>query len=386
MKFVARLEAGERMSDLCREHGISRKTGYKIAERFNRLSILGLLDQSRAPNHIPHRTPPEIRDALISLRREHPTWGPRKVRDVLQKRHPASRWPAPSTIGDILRAAGLVQRRRVRNAPETPFSPLSHAENPNDVWCIDFKGQFRLRSRKYCYPLTLTDATARFILACEGFEAIDGGLVRRHLEGVFAEYGLPRAIRFDGGPPFASSRSLARLSTLSVWWLRLGIQLEQIEPASPQQNGRHERMHRTLKAETTRPPGHNMLQQQERFDHFVEVFNHERPHEALGMKRPAEVYRPSDRPFPTSLPDIDYPLHDAAVRVKQCGHVNIPGTGKRGTHAFLSRALSGERVGLRELDDGRWLVTFMHRDLAVIDPTSSRLSAPPAPQPEAPVP
>jgi transposase InsO family protein len=373
MKFVSRLESGERMADLCREFGISRKTGYKLADRYRSLSIVGLLDQSRAPHYIPHRTPPEIRAAVVALRAKHPTWGARKLRDVLARKQPEVRWPVTSTIGEILRTEGLTTPRRVRRSIDSPYSPLSHAVQPNDVWSIDFKGQFRLRSGRYCYPLTVTDGASRFILACEGFESIDGGQVRQHLEGVFARNGLPAAMRFDGGPPFASARSLARLSSLSAWWLRLGIRLEQIEPASPQQNGRHERMHRTLKAETTRPAGLNMLQQQERFDRFVEVFNHDRPHEGLGMKRPAEIYRRSDRRFSKVLPDPEYPLHDATIRVSTSGHIYLPGSG--GGRTFLTTALRGERVGIRELDDGRWLISYLDLDLAILDLETNRLSA-----------
>jgi putative transposase len=376
--FLARLREGERMSDLCREFGISRKTGYKFATRFEQLGVIGLLDQRRVPERIPHRTAPEIAEMLVQLRREHPTWGPKKVRDVLSKRHPELRFPAVSTIAQHLDRAGLVMRRRRRQRDETLFSPLSHAQAPNDVWCIDYKGQFRLRNGRLCYPLTLTDAASRYILACEGFERISGDDVRRVLELVFRSQGLPTAIRYDGGPPFAST-GLRRLSKLSVWWLRLGIRLEQIEPGCPQQNGRHERMHRTLKAETTRPPAATHLQQQERFDTFVDVFNRDRPHEALDMRRPTEVHAPSPRPFPGQLPPLEYPLHDLATTVSGGGHLRIPGTGRRGARYYLSSALDGERVGLRETDDGMWLVSFLDIDLGTLDERSRRFTPTPLP-------
>jgi transposase InsO family protein len=355
------------MAELCREFGISRKTGYKFADRFERLGIVGLLDQRRVPDRIPHRTSADVVKQVVALRKEHPTWGPKKLRDVLTRRHPGVRLPAISTMGEILKREGLVAPRRRRSSGDaTAFSLLSDATTSNDVWCIDYKGQFRLRNGRYCYPLTLTDAASRYIFTCEAFERISGDDVRMVLEDVFQTHGLPRAIRFDGGPPFAS-RGLRRLSKLSVWWLRLGIVLEQIEPGCPQQNGRHERMHRTLKAETTRPPATTLLQQQERFDAFRELFNHERPHEAIDMKRPAEVYRRSDRLYRGELGQLEYPLHDMITTVSECGHVRIPGSGRRDGNYFLSAALAGERVGLREVADDAWQVSFMSLELGVID-------------------
>lgn len=374
MKFVTRLREGERMTDLCREFGISRKTGYKFAERFEQLSVIGLLDQRRVPERIPHRTKPEVVELLVELRKQHPTWGAKKLDDILRRNHPGVKRPAKSTIGELLKKHGLVTPRRARKKFPVAFSPLAHAVEPNDVWCIDFKGQFRLGSGRYCYPLTVTDAATRFILVCEAFHRIDGDLVRDSLKLAFREYGLPKAIRFDGGPPFAS-QGLAGLSRLSVWWLRLGLQLERIEPASPQQNGRHERMHRTLKAETTRPPSAALLQQQERFDRWVEAFNRERPHEALAMAFPAEIYRPSARRCPRELPPLDYPLHDLVTTVATCGHARFPGSPRRARTFYVSAALAGQRVGLRELDDDKWLVTFMHLDLGLVDATTYKFSA-----------
>jgi transposase InsO family protein len=372
MQFVSRLVDGERMTDLCREFGISRRTGYKFKRRYEQLSVLGLLDQRRVPERIPHRTPVEVVELIVALRTQHPTWGPKKLRDVIQKKHHGVKVPASSTIGSILKRKGLVAPRRRPKAPPIAFSPLCHAVEPNDVWCIDFKGHFRLGNGKYCYPLTVTDAVSRYILACEGYSRIDGREVRTCLEDVFATHGLPGAFRFDGGAPFASS-GVAGLSKLSVWWLQLGIRLERIEPGCPQQNGRHERMHRTLKEETTRPAAQSLLQQQERFDHFVDVFNTERPHEALAMQRPAEVYRSSSKPFSGSLPEPTYPLHDLHMRVTSCGHVRIPGNRLAGGF-FLSSALVGHRVGLRELGGGRWLVSFLDLDLGTVDQNTNRFT------------
>lgn len=366
MKFLARLRSGETMTELCREFSISRKTGYKFLKRFEQLGEVGLSDQRRAPGRIPHRTPPEVQALIVALRKKHPTWGPKKLRVMLTRQHPAMRLPSVSAMGDLLKREGLVtSRRRQPSAGVTPYPHLSEPLVPNDVWCIDYKGQFRLGTGRYCYPFTVTDAASRFIFACEGFDRIDGDDVRAVLDVAFRTYGLPNAIRFDGGAPFAST-GLRRLSKLSVWWLRLNIRLEQTEPASPQQNGRHERMHRTLKAETTRPPADNLLQQQARFDEFVDLFNHQRPHEALGMQSPAHVYVRSSRRYAEPAPP-QYPFHELVATVRPSGHVRIPGRGRAGCNYYISSALAGQRVGLRELDDQRWLLSFLDLDLGTLD-------------------
>lgn len=365
MSFVRRLREGERISDLCREFGISRKTAYKFVARYEDDGPLGLLDQRRVADRIPHRTSDAIVTLIVNLRRKHPTWGPRKLREVLSTRHAETRFPAVSTVGDILARSGLIvrKRRRKHHFP-TPYPMLSTPVLPNDVWCIDYKGQFRLGNGRYCYPLTVTDAATRYVLACEAFESIDGADVRKVLEHLFKTVGLPKAIRFDGGAPFASN-GLMRLSRLSAWWMSLGIKLEQIEPGSPQQNGRHERMHRTLKAETTRPPAERLLQQQARFDKWVEIFNHERPHEGIEMKRPAQLYEPSTRLY--SPMSTEYPLHDLTLRVSSQGRIRFPNSRRGDKQYFLSESLEHHIVGLRELDDGRWLVTFVDVDLGTID-------------------
>lgn len=356
IEFMKRVIGGETVAELCREYGISRKTGDKFKQRFKRLGEAGLLDQSRAPKVIPHRSPPELVALIVAERRRHPTWGPRKLKDVLETRLNRV-LPAPSTIGDILVREGLVEPRakRTRVAPQP--TTLRPALAPNDVWCIDYKGQFRLGDRSLCYPLTLTDQRSRFILGCEAMTAISDETARETCEEIFHRYGLPKAIRSDNGVPFASS-GLANLTKLSAYWLRLGIDLERIRPAHPEENGQHERMHRTLKFETTRPPRTNLLQQQERFDAFVEEFNHERPHEALAMKRPAQVYKPSPRKLPPTLLEPEYPEHDDVVPISGKGAVYF-----RRKHVYVSTALAFQYVGLREEDDGRWLVTFMNLDL-----------------------
>lgn len=377
MKFVARLEQGERMTDLCREFGISRKTGYKFLERFRQLSVVGLVDQSRAPEKSPNRTKPDVEQLVVELRRAHPTWGPRKLVSVLAEKHPGVQLPTHATVSRILSRHDLVTRGPRRQRPQIAYSPLAHALEPNDVWCIDYKGQFRLGDGSLCYPLTLTDACSRYILACEAFSRIDGDDVKRVLELVFREHGLPRAMRFDGGAPFAT-KALWGWSRVSVWLLKLGIRLEQIEPASPQQNGRHERMHRTLKAETTRPAAANQLQQQERFDLFRHTFNHERPHEALGQRPPATAHRKSSRAFPDPFPTVTYPLHDITVCVTNGGHVYLPGAGRH-CKVFVSSALRGEHVGLREIADDLWLVSFLGFDLGELDTRVKRFTSYPPP-------
>lgn len=359
---MARLAAGERLSELCREFGISRKTGSKFKARFDRLGAEGLEDLSRAPHVIPHRTPPEMMDLVVAERRQHPTWGARKLKDVLQRRSGRS-FPSASAINTALAKAGLLVRRKRSSRPLlTGRSVFSEVSAPNDVWAIDYKGQFRLGDRTYCYPLTITDQFSRYLLACEGMAAISDEAAREACSEVFTQWGVPLSIRSDNGAPFAST-GLGGLTKLSAFFIRLGIQLERIRPSHPEENGRHERMHRTLKAETTRPARANLLQQQEVFDDWMEEFNHARPHEALDMKRPAELFVASPRPMPASLPELQYPLHDDVLRVSRGGIIYIAGLGK----AFLTTALAGQEVGIREESDNRWLVTFGHLDLGIVD-------------------
>jgi len=362
MRFVVRLEAGERMTDLCHEFGISRKTGYKFWNRYREGGPEALGDYSRRPHRHPNRTAEEICELVLRARKERPTWGPKKLRVFLREEHPGVPIPAASTIGELLDRAGLVKpRRRRRRCSPTPTDQLTQAQAPNDVWCADFKGQFKTKDGRYCYPITITDQYSRYIIACDARENTRTDGAYATFADVFATYGLPRVLRTDNGTPFASS-GLAGLTRLSVWWLRLGIRPERIEPGHPEQNGRHERMHLTLKQEATRPPGANLLHQQEKLDVFRCRFNDERPHEALAMKRPAEVYRNSDRSYPDLLAQVEYPLHDRSCRVYDCGCISL-----NNQRFYVSTALVGERVGLREIEDKRWLLTFLDIDLGVID-------------------
>lgn len=358
---MARLGRGERMTDLCREYGISRKTGNKFKARYERLGEAGLEDQSRAPHVIPHKTPPELMELVLEERRQHPTWGARKLKEVLERRLERP-MPSHGAIEKALSKAGLVTPRKRRRGHRSEPTHLRTVDAPNDVWCIDYKGQFRLGDRSYCYPLTITDQHSRFLVACEGMAAISDEGATEVCSEVFREWGLPTAIRSDNGAPFAST-GLAGLTKLSAYFIRLGIELERIRPSHPEENGRHERMHRTLKAETTRPARANLLQQQERFDEWTHEFNHERPHEGLDMKRPADVFTPSTKPMPSTLPELNYPMHDDVLRVTRWGQITIAGFGT----VRLSRALAGQEVGVREQDDGRWLVTFADLDLGLAD-------------------
>ncbi len=361
LRFVARLREGEQMSPLCREFGISRKTGYKIFDRYKEHGLEALTDRSRRPVRYANQLPGQIEGLIVSLKRDKPHWGARKLRELLLRRLAGDvRVPAISTIHAVLDRHGLVKRMN-RRRQRASGTPLSAGMAPNDLWCADYKGEFQLGNRTYCYPLTVTDHASRYLLLCEALESTREELAFTAFERLFKDRGLPLAIRSDNGVPFASPNALFNLSKLSVWWLRLGIEIERIKPGKPQQNGRHERMHLTLKKEATRPPGLNSLQQQARFDDFVQEFNTERPHQAIGMKCPAELYTPSPRPY-QGLPELAYPFHDRDVLVTACGRLCL-----HRKKINISTVLAGQRLGIKEVDEGIWLVSFMHYDLGYID-------------------
>ena len=361
LRFVARLLDGERMSDVCRQFGISRKTGYKIFDRYRQEGVEALTDRSRRPVRYANQLPEQVERLIVGLKRDKPHWGARKIRELLLRKLAGDvRVPARSTVHAVLDRHGLVSRaRRRRNRAEG--TPLSIAASPNDLWCADFKGEFKLGNGRYCYPLTVTDQASRYLLLCEALDSTREGPVIEAFAGLFRQHGLPAAIRSDNGLPFASPNGLYNLSKLSVWWLRLGLQLERIKPGQPHQNGRHERMHLTLKKETTRPPGANSLQQQARFDAFISEFNQERPHQALDMRCPGELYTPSVRPY-DGLPEVEYPFHDRDVLVTACGRICM-----HRKKINISTVMAGQRLGIKEVDDGIWLVSFMHYDLGYID-------------------
>jgi transposase InsO family protein len=360
LRFVARLLEGEPMSLLCREFGISRKTGYKIFDRYKDHGLEGLTDRSRRPVRYANQLPHQLETAIIRAKQDKPHWGARKIRELLVRRLAGDvRVPAKSTIHAVLDRHGLVKPAiRRRHATGTT---LSLGQAPNELWCTDYKGEFRLGNNSYCYPLTVTDHASRYLLLCEALQSTREELAFTAFERLFKERGLPAAIRSDNGVPFASANALFNLSRLAVWWLRLGIAIERIKPGRPQQNGRHERMHLTLKNETTRPPGMNSLQQQARFDAFLQEFNTERPHEALAMKCPAELYKPSPRAY-RGLPELSYPFHDREILVTACGRICF-----HRKKINFSTVFAGQTIGIKEVDDSVWLVSFMHYDLGYFD-------------------
>ncbi len=361
MRFVIRLKDGESMASLCREFGISRKTGYKIFERYEECGLEGLSDRTRRPFRYANQLPEQVEVAIVTAKREKPNWGARKIRERLLRHLPhAVKVPACSTIHAVLDRHDLVTHP-LRSRTRAEGTPLSEGLKPNDLWCTDYKGEFMLGDKRYCYPLTVTDHASRYLLLCEALESNREKFAFTAFERLFKERGLPVAIRSDNGVPFASPNGLFNLSKLSVWWLRLGIAIERIRPGNPQQNGRHERMHLTLKKEATRPAGANILQQQAKFDAFVDEFNNERPHEALLMKCPREVYAPSPRPY-QGIPEPHYPFHDRTVNVTSCGRLCL--CRKK---INLTKSLAGQAVGVKEVEPGIWLVSFMRYDLGYID-------------------
>ena len=361
LRFVAKLLDGEAMSDVCREFGISRKTGYKIYNRYKEQGLEALSDRSRRPVRYANQLPQQLESLIVNLKRDKPHWGARKIRELLVRRLDQDvRVPARSTIHAVLHRHGLVQATG-RPRHHATGTSLSSGAKPNELWCADFKGEFKLGNGQYCYPLTVTDHASRFLLLCEALESTQEQSAITAFEHLFRERGLPQAMRSDNGVPFASPNALFGLSKLSVWWLRLGILLERIRPGHPQQNGRHERMHLTLKKEATRPPGMNSLQQQARFDVWVHEFNYERPHEALDMKTPAQIYLASPRPY-TGLPELTYPLHDRDVTVTACGRICM-----YRKKVNVSTVLAGQKLGIKEVDEGIWIVSFMQYDLGFID-------------------
>lgn len=369
MRFIgAVLREEDSMAALCEQYGVSRKTGYKWLSRYLEQGPAGLGDRSHAPLVVPWAITLAQREAILCLRGEHPSWGPKKLQAVLSERAPQQRWPALSTIGDLLQRQGLTRAGR-RHARATPSaSGLRAPIGPNDLWCIDFKGWFRTHDGARCDPLTVSDAFSRYVLCAQGVSPPAEAPCHSAMERVFKEYGLPGSIRSDNGAPFASTGA-GGLSRLSVWWVKLGITPERIKPGKPQQNGRHERMHRTLKAECASPPAADQAAQQRRFDHFRHEFNYERPHEALGQTVPAAHYVPSSRPYPSRLEDPAYPADFDLRRVRSNGEIKW-----QGELVFTGAALTGEVVGLLENDDGNCQVYFGPVLLGLIDAVSFKLT------------
>ena len=340
------------MTELCTRFNISRKTGDKGLRRYSQEGFSGLQEKSRAPLSCPHRIAPAVAAVLVEAKHLPPHWGPRKILPDLARHHPALELPAASSAGELCRQAGLSRSKPRRRRPPHPGAPALHAGSPNEVWTADFKGQFRTGDGVYCYPLTVADAYSRYLLGCTARLSTKQVEAQPVFERLFREYGLPEAIRTDNGAPFATP-AFCGLSKLSVWWIKLGIRHQRIEPGRPEQNGRHERMHRTLNAEATRPPERNHTTQQTRFDRFCREYNPARPHEALGQHTPASLYHASQRRMPATLAAPEYPGHCLVRRVSNAGTFRC-----KSRQLCLSDTLLQEWVALEETGDGRWSIYF----------------------------
>ena len=361
LEFLRRVLAGhEAFAETCRHYDVSRKTGYKWLQRYHEGGQQGLRDLSRAPKHHPQAIGKEVAETLVEMRRRHPDWGPMTIVSALRRKG-YQELPAPSTVGDLLKRRGLIKPRlrRPRRTAQTP--PVADFTAPNRCWCIDFKGQFQMNNRLWCYPLTITDGCSRFLLCCDGKSGTDMAGAKKSMERCFAEFGLPDAILSDNGTPF-SSAGAAGLSQLSVWWVKLGIRPMRIMSGKPQQNGRHERMHGTLQRKVGDNPADSMHQQQRALDAFRLEYNSERPHRALDGKTPSDVYEPSEKPLPAKLESLAYPGHHELRSVRTDGSIKW-----RCRTLFLGDAFQGELVGLKEFADDRWLIRFGPIDLAVLD-------------------
>lgn len=370
MRFVALWREGTySKSELCARFGISRPTGDALLRRWEEEGIDGLKDRSRRPKHSPQRISQEMRELLLETRKHHKEWGPRTIVAHLKRTHPGMALPAPSTVGDLFSREGVVERRRRTRGPgQHPGRATVTAEGPNDLWATDFKGEFRTRDGQTCYPLTVTDASSRYLLGCQGLTSNAHDGTQAVFTRLFREYGLPAAIRSDNGVPF-SSRAIAGLSKLNVWWTKLGIVHDRIAPGHPEQNASHERMHRTLKQATLRPPAETIRVQQARFDAFRQEFNNVRPHHALEMDTPASRYAASPRKMPRRLAAPEYPGHCVVRRVRANGIVYF-----RDRQLFLSEVLIGESVAFEEIDDGIWSVLFYNLLIARLDERTFRFS------------
>jgi transposase InsO family protein len=365
--IVASWDEDWTMTELCRAFDISRKTGYKLLKRYSESGFDGLRDLPREPHSRPNETPAKVVELLVQSRHAHPHWGPRKLLLWLSKRDPEMILPAPSTVGDILKRHDLVKPRKRRRLATPTNQPLSHALRPNDVWCADFKGWFRTGDGCRCDPLTVMDGYSRFLMACQALANQGIEAAKKCFERIFREYGLPWAIRTDNGSPFGS-RGLGGLTRLSVWWIKLGITPERIEPGKPQQNGRHERMHLTLKQETAMPPKGSVLAQQRAFNIFRDEYNTDRPHEALDGRVPAELYTPSPRPYPNRLPKPEYPGHFEVRKVRSDGCIKW-----KKQLLFLAETLGGEQIGLEQVDERRWRILFFDMELALLDDPTRKI-------------
>lgn len=350
------------MAELCRRFEVSRPTGYKWLDRFEAEGCPGLADRSRAPQRHPNETPQAQVAQILALKRRHPHWGPVTLRDWLRRERPNEAWPAASTFGALLKRHGLVRPRRRRRHTPPHTQPFARVRAPNDTWSADFKGHFALGDGHRCWPLTLSDNFSRYLLCCQGLYGPQLKATRRWYERCFIDYGLPRVIRTDNGFPFAAP-ALGGLTPLSVWLLQLGVLPERIAPGKPQQNSRHERLHRTLKAATATPPKANLSAQQRAFNRFRPEYNEDRPHRTLGQGQcPADLYRPSPRAYPSRLPEVVYPDAYAVRKVKCGGYMKW-----HGQMVYVTKYLLGQHVGLKPLEHDRWELYFCQLPLGVFD-------------------
>jgi len=358
------------MSSLCREFNISRKTGYTLIQRFLMDGPVGLYDRSRAPRHHPHAVSEDIVTAVLNLRDTHRSWGARKLLTWLVRHRPRTTWPSASTIGRILSRHGrvVVRQRRCKTPPYT--QPFACSDKPNKIWCADFKGWFRTGDGKRCEPLTITDSYSRYVLACRALPTTTYSLVIPVFKSLFRRYGLPWVIRTDNGSPFASN-ALGGLSRLSVWWIKLGIVPERIEPGHPEQNGRHERFHRTLKEDAISPPQFSLTHQQAAFEHYCKEFNNERPHEAIDMKTPSDVYHRSQRPLPTRPLEMVYPEHMIVRKVRPSGQIRW-----KGKELFVSQTLAGEPIAFEPVEEHMFTIHYGPIKLARFDEKRRKIIKP----------
>lgn len=374
--FVQDVRSGHwNITELCLRYGVSRVTGYKWLDRYEQGGEALLVDQSRAPRSSPNQTAPQLVQLILD-ESDRFCWGPRKVRKRLLRRYPHRPWPARSTIGDILKRNGRVRSRRSRNRWKHPGAAAFTTTAPNQIWTVDFKGQFRMRNGRYCYPLTVVDHFSRFLLCLHGLHDIGTDAVKPQFRRLFRHYGLPDAIRSDNGAPFAST-GIHGLTHLNVWWLQLGITHQRITPGHPQQNAAHERMHRELKRRLPRPPAANLNLQQRMFNAFRHTYNHLRPHEALADETPASRWKPSARPYPSSIPVPSYPAHFEQRRVSNAGCFRL-----HSGQQFLSQALNGETIGLERIDDALWNIVYYDTLLGRYDERTRRITGIPATRPK----
>lgn len=368
IKFIAAIrENKSSMSTICQCFGISRKTGYKWLERYEEEGPQGLYEHSRARKTQSHQTPSKQLKLIIKAKRKFKDWGPKKLKVWLESEYSQERWPAASTIGDILKKHGMVEPRKIRRSVPPQTTPFSDCRTSNDVWSADFKGQFRTGDKKYCYPLTITDNHSRFIIACDGYLNPTLKNVQKSMVKAFKTYGLPKAIRTDNGTPFAST-SVGGISQLSMWWLKLSIYPERIDLGHPEQNGRHERMHRTLKKATALPAQGDLGRQNKAFKKFIDEFNYIRPHEALGNNKPCNVYNSSHKEYPSKMPEVIYPEERLIRKVRSNGQVKL-----NGKLIFISELLYGEPVGILQIEDGIWDIAFSRLGLGIIDERRGKL-------------